>query len=105
MSGKDCPTYFNHSYSLTYFVLSLHLDALTDDSLFVGFATRQQLRQLRNDGDVSREQTKRFYSAVRKFYSTATTYALRNLPINDELLNFDNRSSSTIAEVMFFVSR
>ena len=52
-----------------------------------------------------------FYSAVRKFYSTAASYALRNLPIDDELLqnvefvNFDSRSSSTIAEVMFFVSR
>ena len=58
------------------------------------------------DGDVCR-----FYSAVRAFYSTAATYALKNLPIKDDVLfnaqfvNVEQRSTFTVTQVMYFVER
>ena len=57
-----------------------------DDALFVGLTTRQQLRKLLNDGDICNGDICQFYSAVRAFYSTAAAYALKSLPIKDDVL-------------------
>ena len=81
--------------------------AIIDDALFVGFATRQQLRKLLNDGDSCVRDVDQFYSAVRAFYSTTASYALRNLPIEDDVLfnsqfvNLDQRSTCRVAQMIF----
>ena len=59
---------------------------LLDASLLIGIMTRQLLSELEEDGDISYNQAKMFYSGVRQFYLTAATYAINNLPINDPLL-------------------
>ena len=64
--------------------------------------TRQEIRKLEDEGDISPRQVQRFYIAVREFYTMATTYALQWLPLNDPLLqnaqfvNFKSRASATI---------
>ena len=48
--------------------------------------TRQRLQRLHNDGDISSEQVKAFYTTARKFYITAATYSLTHLPIDDYIM-------------------
>ena len=58
--------------------------------------------RLHEDGDISSQQVKLFYAAVRGFYCTAASYALANLPLKDvvlqnsEFVNFGIRESATI---------
>ena len=84
---------------------------LPDTGLFVGIMTRQVIRRLEDGGDISAQQVKGFYIAVRGFYATAATYALANLPLKDEVLqnsqfiNFGNRASATITQVSYFLER
>ncbi len=72
---------------------------------------RQQIRKLLNDGNISNGDIGLFYSAVRLFFTTAATYALKNLPIEDEILfnaqcvNLGQRSTSTVTRVMYFIDR
>ena len=79
--------------------------------MFVGLLTRQKLLKLHNDGDVSDGEVRVFYEAVREFYSTAASYALKNLPTTDEVLqnaqfvHFENRVNSTVSQVLSFVLR
>ena len=73
--------------------------------------TRQLLNKLENEGDISRRQVEAFYTAVRVFYTTASKYALDNLPLHDAVLenaqfvHFKSRESACISQVVFFVSR
>ena len=73
--------------------------------------TRPLLVRLHEDGDISSQQVKLFYAAVRGFYCRAASYALANLPLKDvvlqnsEFVNFGSRESATISHVTFFVSR
>ena len=75
--------------------------------------TRQLLNKLENGGDISPHQLQgeAFYTAVRVFYTTASKYALDNLPLNDAVLenaqfvHFESRESAHISQVVFFVSR
>ena len=82
-----------------------------DTALFIGIMTRQLLRRLENSGDISSQQVKAFHTAVRHFYCEAVTYAMQNLPLNDEVLlnsqfvNFERKESATITQVTFFLSR
>lgn len=52
-----------------------------------------------------------FYEAVREFYSRATTYALANLPVNDQVLcsssfvNVEKREAAVFSQVEFFIKR
>ena len=84
---------------------------LIDASLFIGFSTRQLLNKHREDGEISDREVKVFYGAVRAFYSQAASYALKNLPFNDEVLvnakfvDFGSRMSSSISQVAYFVTR
>ena len=77
----------------------------------MGFATRQLLRKLLNDGDICDGDVDQFYSGVRAFYSTAASYALRNLLIEDDVLfnsqfvNLDQRSTCTVTQMIYFVER
>ena len=64
-----------------------------------------------NSGEISPRNMQIFYEAVRQFYSKAASYALDNLPFNDDVLknskfvNFESRVSSSFTEVMYFISR
>jgi len=48
-----------------------------DNELHIGFLTRQNLRRLENEGDITTAKVKIFYQAVRGFYTHATDYALK----------------------------
>ena len=48
--------------------------------------TKRQLHKLLDDGDISPLQVKEFYKRVRAFYVRALDYALKDLPLRDELL-------------------
>lgn len=79
--------------------------------LFIGISTRQLLRKLEDEGDITTAQVRKFYQGVREFYCTAVEYALNNLPLKDEVLesacflNFPTRETSLFAQVEFFVTR
>ena len=70
-------------------VFQLHLlnisNQVGDDKLFIGFLTRQRLRQLGGDG-FELTKIKRFYCAVRKFYEACFYYAVKNLPLDNVVL-------------------
>ena len=82
-----------------------------DRNLFVGMTTSQLLRKLLDEGDVSPRQVSTFYKAARSFYCKTVSYAIAWLPINDEVLlnarfvNFSDRTSATIEQVIYFVNR
>ena len=48
-----------------------------DNELHIGFLTRQNLRRLENEGDITTAEVKIFHQAVRGFYTHATDYALK----------------------------
>ena len=53
---------------------------LADSSIFVGFMTRQLLQKLFNDGDVGISAVAKFYTAVRRFYTTSVEYVKKVYP-------------------------
>ena len=58
------------------------LDNQLDDSkLVIGFTTRQKLRKLFDDGDISELTKNKFYKAVRSFYIDAASQALKKIAI------------------------
>ena len=69
------------------------------------------MRRLIDNGDVTRTTEKKFYQAVRSFYCTAVAYALKNLPLNDKVLqnaqfvNFSSREEALFSQVEYFVNR
>ena len=79
--------------------------------MFIGFTTKQLLRKLEKEGDITPAQIRKFYQAVREFYTTAVEYALKNLPLKDKVLenahflNFQARETALISQVEFFVTR
>lgn len=66
---------------------------------------------MENEGDLAPAQVRKFYQAVREFYTTAIEYALKNLPLKDEVLenahflNFRTRETALFSQVGFFVTR
>lgn len=71
--------------------------------------TRQLLKRLEERGDVSPHQANKFYHAVWVFYSTAATYALANLPLEDTVLknsqdNHKYRTSDILLDKVSTVS-
>ena len=79
--------------------------------MFIGLITRSTLHTRLDNGALAPSQSKRFYESVRAFYVHAFEYALKNLPLNDELLknanfvNFTLRTDSAFAQVEYFVTR
>lgn len=69
------------------------------------------MRKLENEGDITPAEVKTFYLAVRGFYTHATNYALKNLPLSDDVFinakfaNFVNRDKAQFIQVEFFVQR
>ena len=48
--------------------------------------TRSKLRTLVNSGDMSPTESNKFFKSVRAFYVQDMEYALKDLPLNDDLL-------------------
>ena len=52
-----------------------------------------------------------FYEAMKSFYSTATTYALKHLPVHDHILhnasfiNLEKEEMAIFLKVEFFLKR
>lgn len=69
------------------------------------------LTQLEDDGDISPDEVKKFFHAVRSFYTRAADYAFANLPLNDPVLqnsqfvDFKRKEESDFSQVEFFVNR
>lgn len=61
-------------------------NVVPDDALFVGFSTKQKIRGLLENGEVSDQDVANFYKAVRQFYLEAISYSLKSLPLNDEVI-------------------
>ena len=82
-----------------------------DESIFIGIITRSKLRTLVNSGDISLTESNKFFKSVRAFYVLAMEYALKNLPLNDDLLkkasfvNLSSQNDVTFSQVEYFVDR
>ena len=59
---------------------------VTDDELVIVYVTKQKVKKLLNDGDISQHKYKLFYEAARNFLVVATEYLLAWSPVQDELL-------------------
>ena len=58
----------------------------SDRRLQIGFITQQKVLSLLQHGDITSEQAAKFYSGVREFFEKAVEYAMKNLPLSDDLL-------------------
>ena len=90
--------------------ISIH-NQLDDSSIMVGLFTRQHLRCLLVEGDITDQQVSKFYSGVRAFYKDAVSQALKKLPFTDSVLshakflNFEVREECTFDAVEFFCEK
>ena len=50
---------------------------LGDHAITIGMVTKERLRKLLNDGDISANDEKKFYAGVRAFYIDAASQALK----------------------------
>ena len=81
---------------------------LGDSQLTIGIVTKQALKKLFEEGDISESDKKKFYAAVREFYIDAANQAVMKFPFTDEVLNnakflnFEKRDTRTFDSVEFF---
>lgn len=59
---------------------------LDDSHIFIGFNVRGKLRKLLDDGTISPKQHNDFLSAARAFHVQGVLYALKWLPVGDDIL-------------------
>ena len=59
---------------------------LPTNTLFVGFLARTQADKLLHDGTISENEYEAFFTACLKFHKTGFLYALKNFPLDNELL-------------------
>ena len=84
---------------------------LADSNIFVGFMTRQLLLKLLNDGDIGISAVTKFYTAVRRFYTTTMDYVKKTYPLKDDVLmyskfiNIQRREECTFDSVEYFLYR
>jgi len=85
-----------------------HLD---NDKVHIGLITRNKLRILLNEGDIIVSTQNRFLQGVIAFYESAVTYAIANLPFEDDLLkhaqfvDMKPRLDSSFTELAYFIER
>ena len=85
-----------------------HLD---NDKVYIGLITRSKLRKLLDEGGISVPTQNRLLQRVIVFYETAVTYAIANLPFEDELLKHAQivdvkcRLESSFTDLVYFVER
>lgn len=84
---------------------------LSDEELFIGFSTKQLLRKLEKEGDLSSVQRNTFFNGVREFYCAAVEYLESRFCFNEPVFehavwaNFYKRQQATFSSVMFFVEK
>ena len=92
-------------------LVSLSENHRPDKELFVAIVTRIKINKCLADGDISDQEVKKFYSAVREFYIAAAKYMQNNLPLHDDTLmnahfvNWEERNLARFEEVTYFVQR
>jgi len=59
---------------------------VNNEDLVIGMMTKQMAHKLLEDGDITTNQLKVFYTAVKAFYIRATEYLLKWCPLQDRLL-------------------
>ena len=80
-----------------------------DDRVYIGNLTPRLLTKLVDDGDISSQQCKRLFNAVREFYLTIARYLLEWCPLNEELVNcaywldLKNEAEHNFESVKYFV--
>ena len=80
-----------------------------NESLVIGFVTRQTISKLLEEGDISSHQYVKFFNAAKAFLIRATEYLLKWYPLQDELLkhatwlDFEERLEKSFDSVEFFV--
>lgn len=81
---------------------------LPDSTIFIGFMTRQTLKKLENEGDVSPLDVGKFMSGVRQFYESAIKYILDKFPEtlkHAKFIDFEERENVEFTDVEYFVER
>ena len=84
---------------------------LDNSTITIGLLTRQRLRCLLEEGDITDHDFKKFIAAVRAFYQDASSQALQKLPFTDcvlnhaKFLNFEIKEECTFDAVEFFCER
>ena len=84
---------------------------LKNSQLFIGFATRQALEKLVNEGDIDGRKRDRFYQAANHFYQRAALEAISKLPLQGDTLiharfvDFFQRESASFEDVEFFLKK
>ena len=92
--------------SLFYYNLT---DMWNRNSVEIGFLTKQKVIQLRNDGYDRKLNC--FFLGVLSSFKVAVSYAKKNFPFNDPLLqnssflNFGMRKTSKFSQVEYFINR
>lgn len=82
---------------------------VNNEDLVIGMMTKQMAHKLLEDGDITTNQLKVFYTAVRAFYIRATEYLLKWCPLQDRLLihstwiDFEHRLERNFSSVEYFV--
>ena len=82
---------------------------LKDGQLFIGFATRQLLKKLVDEGYTDERNRDQFYQAVRHFYQRIALEAISKLPLQDDTLiharfvDFFQRENASIEDEEFFL--
>ena len=83
---------------------------LLDNELHIGFRTRQNMRRLENENDITTAKVKNFHQAVRGFYRYATVCP-KKFPLKDDALmnaklaKFANRDQAHFIQVEVFLQR
>ena len=83
---------------------------VNNKELVIGMMTKQMANKLLEDGDITTNQLKVFYTAIRAFYTRATEYLLKWCPLQDSLLihstwiDFEHRLERNFSSVEYFVS-
>ena len=86
--------------------LANHVD---NESLLIGFLTRQTVKRLLDGRDISTQQYSLFFTAVKAFLVRATEYLLKWCPLQDEVLthatwlDFKHRLEKSFLSVQYFV--
>ena len=84
---------------------------LSNDCIFIGFVTRQKLKTLVNEGDITPHASNKFLQGVRSFYEAAVEYIKAKFPLNDDVLlharvvNFEKREASQFSDIEYFIER
>lgn len=81
---------------------------ILETKLQIRFLTQQKFKSLLEEGDVSEWDVLKFYSGVRAFFESATTYSLQNLDEvwkNASFVMFEYRINANQLQAEFFVSR